>query len=43
MLAPHITNYQLLHLHSNLPNVTHVATKSARSIKEVCRVNMNAW
>jgi hypothetical protein len=43
MLAPHIANYQLLHLHSSLPNVMHVATKSARGIKEVYNVNMNAW
>ena len=30
-------------IHSNLPNIMHVATKSAHDIKEVCSVNMDVW
>ena len=38
-----LSKRELLHtiVRSNLPNIMHVATKTARDIKEVCSTNMD--
>lgn len=37
-----LINFNFTEMQSNLPNITHVTSISARDIKEVCSVNLDA-